>query len=267
MPRESTGRDFVIDGEVLVSVRGGDHMSGFPIAGYNYTAGFGTLVEQTGRNELGLSVDPIRVEPHYSKTPLMTDDFGPDIAPEYITSLAHVNIKMRLIHFDPIVLDVCMSESMGGVTRKIQPDIQEGAGVVRDRFVFNYFERAGIPAPNGRTMGRGLPLWASGNHYITLYLEPGSQRDDADDPWRFYACFLETPPMVIPLGSKAKVVELNWKAIPYGYPRNEFSLGGTLSGAAGDAAAARAAEVQTSGVVIWDRTLDNVENQRGINQP
>ena len=126
-------RDFHIEGETLVRVRFGAHISG------------------NVRKELGLAQEDVIVTPNFRHRDVIIDDFGPNIPPEILWQLADVRIRMTLIHFDEHILDICTSESMAG-----------GVDAV--------FKEAGTMAPAGHLMGGGGPLLSSGNHFIQVNL-------------------------------------------------------------------------------------------------
>lgn len=88
-------RDFYINGESLIRIRFGAHIT-------------------PSRVELGLAADQVRVVPRWAHKDIYVDDFGPDIPVDMMINLMEVNIYMKLIHFDRDVLNKCMGESAGG---------------------------------------------------------------------------------------------------------------------------------------------------------
>lgn len=176
-------RDFRINGEALVTVKGGEHLSGFAL---------GSLTE------LGLTTDEIRVVPRYYHRDLRVDDYGSDVPAETLGMLADCTVRMTLIHYDDAALSSCLRESAAG-----------------GRFanVDGRFNPAGTP------MGNYCPLFASGCHYISLnVLSP-----QGDLPWRFPTSYMTGPPVEVPLGTKASAVMVNWRAIPYRIPSMQFT--------------------------------------------
>jgi hypothetical protein len=204
-------RDFRINGETLVKVKGGAHLSGHVV---------GNLTE------LGLAVDQITVVPKFRHQELKVNDFGPDVPAEVLTMLAEVMIRMNLVHYDHSALDVCIAEAMGGTG--------------------DFFTEAGTLAPAGTPLGAGIALHASGNHYISVNL----LSPVLDRPWRFRACYLADQPIEYPLGTKASVVSLTWRCIPYTTFTSVVSLSTSGQPTVGG-------EILSSGVVLWDRTLDS----------
>lgn len=173
-------RDFVISGEALVTVFGG-----------------GALVDTDGNQtlqELGLAAEGIRVVPKYAHKEIHHDAFGPDIPGDIMTQLAEVSIYMTLIHYDTDILDFCMANATGGIHN--------------DRPVF---PEAGVLAPSGTLLGRGVPLTDPKN----LLIRVGLQSPILLEPWRFLACYIDTQPLEIPLGTEKTLVKLRWRCIPY----------------------------------------------------
>lgn len=122
-------RDFFINGETLVAVKG------------RADSAIGAI------QELGLSSDQITIRPQFRHRPINVEAWG-DVEPETQFMLAHVDISFTLIHFDRDILDVCVMESMGGA-----PAIGTTA-------------RAGARLGNNKArFGAGGVL---GNHYIGL---------------------------------------------------------------------------------------------------
>lgn len=196
-------REFIFNGESLVRVKGGAHYGSRPIAVLS---------------ELGLTSDQIKVTPKFSHIDIRCDDFGPEIPAEVMYHLADVRISMTLIHYDREVLNVCIAESMAGAPLSLGPTIVPFAGTLN---------------PAGTMMGGNLPLFSSGNHYISLNIAS----PEIHKPWRFPTCYLAQSPVEIPLGTQASMVVLNWRAIPY---THYLSIGDATE------------ELYSSGRVLWD---------------
>lgn len=212
-------RSFVVNGETMVSVKGGLHLSGTPVARLA---------------QLGLSIDQIVVSPNFKHQDILVDDFGPQIPADIMWHIADVNIRMNLVNFDRSVLMTCVRESMAGG----MPDLN-----------FN----DGLLAPTGSLMGNGVDLLSSGNHFISLNL----LSPVLGIPWRFRASYLTSQPLEIPLGVKYSMVMLNWRAIPYQpmFPALDSVLcrlgpGRTLANGV-------PLEILSSGALLWDNTLDD----------
>ncbi len=92
-------RDFLINGESMVTVKGGAHTSGIR----NVT-------------QLALASEGIIVSPRIYSHSVKVDDFGPYVPPEVMIQIAEVNISMTLVHTDYDVLRECIAESIGGMT-------------------------------------------------------------------------------------------------------------------------------------------------------
>lgn len=171
-------RDYFINHQTLVRVKGGAHLGTNPV---------GVL------SELGLCSEAIRISPTFAHKGVNVDDFGPDVPADVMWQLAHVDVSMNLVHYDTDVLEACMDESMGG-----------GRGT-------NGTGLAGVMAPAGRLLGGRKAVFASGCHLISLNLV-------GNTPWRFRACYMTAPPYEYPVGNERSVVKVNWRAIPYVTP-------------------------------------------------
>jgi len=180
------GRDFTIFGECLVLVKGA-----------------GALAKNIPNNtpglwELGLSEKDVQVQLEFNHQDLKADDFGPDVPAEVLTQLAQAYITMRLIHYDPIVLESCLVESMGG-------------GGLSTNGILATLVNAGTMTQAGTPLGGGQDLYGSRNHYISLNL----LSSQLGLPYRFRAAYLTGPPIVFPMGTDKSIVELRWRALPY----------------------------------------------------
>lgn len=217
-------RDFQINGECLVKVKGGAHISGF-------------MFPEPA--ELGLAAEGIVIEPRFYHEDIRCDDFGPSVPADVMWNLAEVNIRMLLIHYDVNILDYCLSEAMGGTL--FSGNIAMGAGIV---------------APAGVIMGGYKNYFASGWHYISLNL----LSPVLGLPWRFRAAYLTGQPLKIPLSTEKTVVELNWRAIPYAVPTLPLSGGASIFSALTQTTSGgllfQSAEISSSGVPLFDNTLD-----------
>lgn len=177
-------RGFQINGESLVLVKG------------RADSAIGSLTQ------LGLSDADIDVDLEFMHEDIKVDAWG-EAPPELQFFLAAANITMTLVHFDPVVLDVCIAESMAGAPA------------------------VGSTARAGALMGNGLPRFAPGgafgNHFIGLNIASPV----AGKPWRFYYAYLARNPVKYPLGTKRTITQLNWRAIPYTVDPWNGGLGAT----------------------------------------
>lgn len=211
-------RDYQINGECLVRVRGGAHLSG----------GIGFLTELGLTDRDGV----VRIMPEWRHRDVKVDDFGPDVPAELQWQMAQAKIHMTLVHYDRDVLDQCVGEAMGGVA-----DASLALG-----------QQAGSLVPAGQPFGRYKPMFASGNHYIRVNLAANN-----GFPWRFLSCVLQGPPLEIPLGTRRSHVKLIWRAIPYTLPG--LVSGGSLAsgGILVDGIIfSSGKEISSSGVELWD---------------
>jgi hypothetical protein len=213
-------RQYVLNGETLVEVRGGCHASGFPI---------GVL------SELGLAEDQIRISPQINFKDINVNDFGPNVPADLLRMLSSVKISMTLVNYSPEVLDICIAESMGisrtipdigipGVsTVRLSPDNGE-VGANSGQFLISAVQ-GGTPLQpgdfafwvGGTLAGAGTPMgglkriFESGWHYISLNLSS----QILGQPWTFPKCYLSQYPVKIPIGNELSYVEMEWTAIPY----------------------------------------------------
>jgi len=197
-------RDFQISGETLVLVKG---RPDGPVPALF---------------QLGLSTDPIHVSLEFRHKDLIVDAQGDEIPVDVQYKLAAANISMRLIHFDPIVVQGCWRSA------------NAGAVVV------------GTTGRAGQRMGNNQPRFgpggANGNHYLGLNLTSPV----GNIPYRFWYAYLTQRPSEYTLGTEKTILTMNWRAIPFtqdpygGSPSQPLTTFGT--GAYGN--------------IIWDNTLD-----------
>lgn len=235
-------RDFFIEGPVLVKVKGGEHLSGGPIADLS---------------ELGLTSDHIQVSPVLYHHNVRPDDFGPNVPAEKLWMLAAAQIQMNLVHYDDFVLDTIEAESMAGGF--YDPGIP---GISTANAIPGTLPPAGVP------MGNNLPLFASGNHYISLNLVGSIVGTQAGKTIRFPTSMLTEQPIILPLGTEKSVVRLTFTAIPYrnySLTNQMLQLSGSLF--VGNAIPAlpapkgdsrpTVADLSSSGAVLWDFEEDS----------
>jgi hypothetical protein len=248
-------RDFNIPGEALVRVRFGQHISGnlnllptnvevsgqdVPVPGTSFRPQTAYPVNPGTGNlyDLGLAVKEVRVTQSFLHEDLNTDDYG-KIPVDVLWRGSTCNVNMTLIHYEPTVLDVCMSESMGGVNA-----VNLGQNL----------DPAGLMQPFGTPLGAFLGPAASGNHFISLnILSPVMLW-----PYRFPFSYLSETPAVTPLGVGVQLVELNWRAIPYQVPLGEPEEQQISDDEIGFAqpAVLWSGEIISSGAVLWDHVTD-----------
>ena len=212
-------RDFRIPGETLVKVKG--------------RGAFDTLATSIGDPglrlfELGLADRNIVIIPRWHHSDMLVDDFGPFVPADVMWMLSDCLIEMHLIHYDNAVLEACYAESMGG------------SGVGADG---NH--DAGIMASAGTPMGGWIAAQSTGNHYMSLSLLCPALGFN----WRFPTSYLTTMPLKIPVGTKASIVELHWRAIPYTVP-----LEWSLSMSPGSV---QNREVVSINKTLWDHQTDS----------
>lgn len=210
-------RDFNINGETLVKVKFGAHI---PNAVSNISGSMSNL------SELGLAAREVRIVPKLVHQNINADDFGPEVPAELMGMLAECRIFMTLIHYDESILDFCWSESLGNSFTLTAINLMGPPTIVNT---------PGTVPGAGSLIGNGLPLQASGNHYISLNLSSPV----LNKPWRFPASVLTGFFPMRSLGTRATPVDIEFRAIPYKFP-----------------VAIYAPEVVSSGTVLFDHTLD-----------
>ncbi len=192
--------------------------------------------------ELGLARDQIFVSPKLYHQDLHPDDLGPSSAGETLFMGGECLVRMDLIHWDEDIFEMCMVESMAGgftpansiagLSTPTSP-VSGMAGVKGLLFPQSSgtsfgttggglggrppgfpgqlrYLGAGTLGPVGQPMGRGRPVLSSGCHYMMLNVM--SPKDGL--PYRFRACYLSDY-WTYPMGSKATVLALAWRAVPY----------------------------------------------------
>lgn len=182
-------RDFVINGECMVYVRG------------NGALGSSTTGDPQ-KHELGLTADGVQIYPQLYHDPVHTSQHGDKVQVETRWKLASCEVHMKLVHFNRDVLRACIQESTAAPLNTINdPDSTD---IFTDGWV----------GPAGSFLGGGKQLWESGCHYVSV----GVTSPVDNFPWRFPASYLMGPPLLYPIGTESTVAELRWKVIPYQVP-------------------------------------------------
>lgn len=197
-------RAYQIYGEFMVNVRGGQHLPS-SVGGFN----------NNKIAQLGLTSEAVTIVPRFRHKEIYTDDYGKEIPAELMCYMADAQVNITLVHYDEDVLQICMQETMGG-----------GDGS------FSVLGNDGIMPRGGRLLGNNISMYFSGNHYLSVSLFPAASVKG----WRFTSCYLNSQPLVIPVGAERSLVQLSFRAIPYS----------TMT----------SGEVLASGVVLWDRIPD-----------
>jgi hypothetical protein len=234
-------RDFQRDGEVLIRVKFGAHVP--PQA--TLAGGPSNL------SDLGLAdKNTVKIRPLFYHKEIPVDDFGQHVPPEALAIAAAVDISMVLVHYDPDIVDICQAESLGGMSQLLQPSVSGHQSVAGVGYGANsdIAGLAGTLAPAGTPLGGGVPLLASGNHYVSLNLfSPVLQF-----PLHIPSTYLTGQPVEIPMGVAYNPLVLRFRAIPYKFPLalsgNQFVASGQLTGSL---------EVSSSGAVLWDHVTDS----------
>ncbi len=161
-----------------------------------------------GIQELGLTQDAIDVTYEFRHMDIQVNAWG-QAPPDLQFMLAWANISMNLVHYDDTILDECIKEATGGGAA---PGTMPAAGIL---------------------MGGNAARFAAGNHFVGLNITSPVE----GKPYRFLTAYLANNPVRVPIGTEKKVVQLNWRAIPY---TTDPWNGGLAS----------------TGVSIWDSTPD-----------
>ncbi len=162
-------RDFQIPGESLVLVKGAAD------------SGIAVL------SELGLADSSIHVRPNFVHQDINVDAWGPRIPADVQWFLSDVTINMTLVHYDNLILDICVQQSMASTGQ------------------FGTMGRA------GQRMGNNTPRFGAGNRLVSLNITSPV----LGQPWRFFFCYLSSPPVEFPLGTQRSLIVMNWRAIPF----------------------------------------------------
>lgn len=218
--------DFQILGGAVIAIRGGAHLSGMqgatPLFSGNATTP--TILGLTDKS-------PIHISPVFRTSELHVDDYGNQVPIDIVRKLAEVRITFNLIHFDRQVLNVCISEALGGQSI---PNADLFAGPIVSEGMF---------APAGQSLGRNRPLYASGCHFIQLRFET---YENTALNWRFFSAYLDTAPLAIPIGTNAQMIQTSWRCIPYQVHSGYFTQ------STGEDEVTVYPEILSSGFVLWD---------------
>lgn len=127
-------RNYYVNGETLVKLKGGAHLQNFGMSGSSVVT-------------LGVAADPIEISYNFNHQDQHTDRFTNEKPVDVMWMGGDAIIKINLIHFDNDILDTAISESMDGYSPN------NGS--------------TGIP---GLTLGHNLAPYASGCRYMGLGL-------------------------------------------------------------------------------------------------
>lgn len=147
--------------------------------------------------QLGLTAEPVRIVPVYSHRDIYTDGFGPNVPVDTLWNLGECLLYMTLVNFNVVTLGTCMRAAMGGGNLDLNDDTN----------------LQGFMGPTGRPLGFGRPIGAANNNYTTIHLYPTG--DSPYYPYRFLACYLNSQPLEIPLGTERSLVRVCFRVIPY----------------------------------------------------
>lgn len=174
-----------------------------------------------GWNDLGLAEDRIEVGLMIHSEALYVDSYGKRNPIDEQVFGGEAVITMRLIHFDPVVLQECV------------------------RLTFPAWGTAGSPTEGqlgraGTTRGQGAAIGSSSNSYITLNISSPV----AVLPYNFPTVYLRDDPYTFPVGAEKTVAILKWKALAYS--TDPWGVSNGSSGGPGQG---------SLGAVLYDRTI------------
>jgi hypothetical protein len=255
---------FVVPGPVNIFVKGGAHMSGYPIADIS---------------ELGLSVEDVKVTYHFFSEDVRITGLGNHVPGDVQTALAMADISAKLICLDPAVLGVVVDESLaGGGLKDLISRAPDPFNVPFDTSATASGGMAGILPAAGTLMGKRLAMHDSGCRYFSVSLVAGEERfalaagtNVSFASYRFLKCQLHQRPLVTKLGAKVLEAEVLFRALPYADPYRSGLYSGqafadldepniiTRSGAFW----VRRREILMSGAVLWDRVVDELPEPAG----
>lgn len=233
-------RSFVVTGETMLSVKGGQHYSGLPIA----------LVSQ-----LGLSLGNVTYTPTFKTRDMIVDDFGPNVPAAVQTMMSEIIVSTTLVNYDEDVLNILMDEAMGG------------GGWAFTQGAAGSFTGQGKPLDGGRN------IFMSGNHMISLNILNMSTLTAVNNgvnvtgvattsgtinTIRVRNAYLLNQ-VQFPLGNKVQAVNVQFRGLPYQAPLIQVS-GNPLnaSGAVtiGNNVFRMRRQPTSSGAVLWDSITD-----------
>jgi hypothetical protein len=150
----------------------------------------GSLLEDL--QELGLTYTDVRIFPRFHHKDVLIDSYGPRMPADVISYGMEALIQMTLIHYDREVLNACLGESVGIDT--VQLEVPDGR-----------------PSKGGTMLGGQKAFGSEDNHFISVTITSPVERH----PWRFPTSYVTGEIMEIPLGTKATIIQIIWRAIPY----------------------------------------------------
>lgn len=171
------GRQYQVNGETLVKLKGGTHLQNFGMSGSAVVT-------------LGVAADPITISYNLNHLDIHTDKYTQEKPVDVMWMGADAIIKMNLIHWDNDILNTAVSEAMDGY----DPDALVSGGT-------------GIP---GLTLGHNLDPYSSGCRYMGLGLT-----STVTSGRSFPTCYLHQQPIQMPLSTEKSIVQVTFRAIRY----------------------------------------------------
>lgn len=219
-------RQYVINGECMTWVRGrGSLLDLNDDSGPAIPANMKFV-------ELGLTSDQVNISILMNHQDVLVDDFGPKVPAEVLVQQAEARIKFTLIHYDPVILQACLSESLGGSYDNLVNPNRE-VNMPRPERLFS----AGMP------LGGGQPVLYPRCHYIQLLLTSPV----LGAPWLFPSTYVMEE-VKIPTGTSTTIASMTWRSIPY---KSQYTFSDPLNASSGFNGAT-SQEINASGSLIYN---------------
>lgn len=226
-----------------------------------YVKGMGALSRdgKPKKLELGLTQGPIRIIPNIIHRDVFSDDFGPDVPAEVMSTAADAQVHMTLVHYDESVLHQCIQNSMGNYDTIYNASTGADPEALDDQGLdITSLSRAGYFGGVGKMLGGGKQRFEAGNLYISLsitaqvYSRQFPEFREEPRPYRFPTAYIAANPMEIPLGTERTLLVVRWRAIAYRAP---FAPKGTTPND-NRISTTTTRELKSKGAVLWDRRVD-----------
>ena len=233
-------RSFVVTGESMLSVKGGQHFSGNPIA---------------IPSQLGLSLGDVTFTPTFKTRDMIVDDYGPNVPAAVQTMMSEIIVSATLVNYDEDVLNILMDEAMGG------------GGWAFNQGAAGEFTGQGKPLDGGRN------IFMSGNHMISLNILAMSTLTAVNngatpvgvatasgftDTIRVRNAYLLNQ-VQFPWGNKVQAVNVQFRGLPYLAPLIQVS-GNPLNSSGAitidNNVFVMRRQPTSSGAMLWDSFID-----------
>ncbi len=210
-------RQYQIFGEAMVYLRFGSHVP------------FALGVDSSDPNiwELGLTSEAITITPNFNYKGINIDSYGPNVPADVLSQIADALVEFSLVHWDDEPMKYWEREGLAG-----------GSAGFNDPLFVGTMNYAGVP------LGAGLPLYASGNHYVGL----GLANPTKHTAFRFPATYLNGPPVKFSIGTARSIIECKAQSLPYAPLHQESHSLNAISDTF---------SIPIFGNILWDNNLLN----------